>query len=65
MSTDRSFGQALASVTVVLVDGQSHTGQLARFAPATLDLAITTVNAATAGTEAAWPCTSCWSRMTR
>src|SRR6478736_4339488 len=44
MSTDRSFGQGLASVTVVLVDGQSHTGQLPRFAPATLDLAITTAS---------------------
>src|SRR4051812_27049464 len=41
MSTDRTFGQGLAKVTVVLVDGQSHTGQLARFSPATADLAIT------------------------
>jgi len=44
MSTDRSFGQGLASVTVVLVDGQSHTGQLSRFAPATPDLAISGTN---------------------
>ncbi|HKO50010.1 MAG TPA: hypothetical protein VJV79_19905, partial [Polyangiaceae bacterium] len=42
MSADRSFGQGLASVTVVLVDGQSHAGQLGRFSPATPDLAIST-----------------------
>ena len=40
MSADRNFSPALATVTVVLVDGQSHVGQLARFSPAVPDLSI-------------------------
>src|SRR4051812_30187482 len=42
MSADRNFSPGLASVTVVLVDGQSHVGQLARFSPAVPDLSLTT-----------------------
>jgi len=42
MSFDRSFSPGLATVTVVLVDGQNHVGQVPRFSPAVADLAITT-----------------------
>ncbi|HEY4106877.1 MAG TPA: GspE/PulE family protein [Polyangiaceae bacterium] len=42
MSADRNFSPALATVTVILVDGQSHVGQLPRFSPAVPDLSLTT-----------------------
>jgi type II secretory ATPase GspE/PulE/Tfp pilus assembly ATPase PilB-like protein len=43
MSADRNFSPGLATVTIVLVDGQSHVGQLARFSPAVPDLSLTSV----------------------
>ena len=40
MAADRNFSPGLATVTVVLVDGQSHVGQLPRFSPAVPDLSL-------------------------
>jgi type II secretory ATPase GspE/PulE/Tfp pilus assembly ATPase PilB-like protein len=40
MALERTFGQMPATVTVALVDGQTHVGLLARFSPAVADLAL-------------------------
>ena len=40
VAADRNFSPGLATVTVLLVDGQKHTGQVARFSPATADLGL-------------------------
>ncbi len=40
MPADRNFSPGLATVTVLLVDGQSHTGQIPRFSPAVADLSL-------------------------
>src|SRR6185295_6916129 len=37
---ERTFGQAPATVTVALVDGQRHVGLLSKFSPALADLAL-------------------------
>ena len=37
---ERTFGPTLATVTVALVDGTTHTGLLAKFSPAIADLAL-------------------------
>ncbi|HEY3668276.1 MAG TPA: ATPase, T2SS/T4P/T4SS family [Polyangiaceae bacterium] len=42
MPADRNFSPALATVTVMLVDGQSQTGQVPRFFPAVADLSLIT-----------------------
>lgn len=40
MALERNFGQTPANVTVALVDGITHTGLLAKFSPAVMDLAL-------------------------
>jgi len=40
VAADRNFSPGLATVTVLLVDGQKHTGQIAKFSPATADLGL-------------------------
>ena len=41
MALERIFGQTPATVTVALVDGQTHVGLLSKFSPANADLALT------------------------
>ena len=40
MTAERNFSPGQATVTVFLLDGQSHVGQVARFSPAVADLAL-------------------------
>jgi type II secretory ATPase GspE/PulE/Tfp pilus assembly ATPase PilB-like protein len=41
MALERTFAQAPTTVTVALVDGQTHVGLLLKFSPAVADLALT------------------------
>lgn len=47
MAAERQFGPGMATVTVLLLDGVTHVGQVPRFSPASADLSLTTAGGKT------------------
>src|ERR1700754_4105086 len=45
MAAERNFSPGLATISVMLVDGVTHVGQVARFSAAVADLSLTTATA--------------------